>query len=150
MAFVARRPNGRFEIRESRHTDAGPRARTLATFQVLDDRVLAKAAAAATTPFDRADVLDSACRAGAPIAESSVDAAARRLLLELRAGRILSPGLRRLLADELQQKGDSSIGDWVGASADDRGAALRDLLDLGDRLPPTRRSRLTFPSWRRG
>ena len=152
MAYVARRPRGRFEIRESVHTDAGPRARTLATFTKLDDAALRRAAAAATRPFTPDDVRASARRAGATIAPTSADDAARRLLLELRAGRVPSAGLRRLLIDELRthegpalEAGDS-IGDWVGASAEARGEALRDLLALTDRLPSARRRpHLAYP-----
>jgi hypothetical protein len=67
MAFVVARPNGRFEVRESLHTPAGPRARSLAGFDVLTDEVLAKAARRAERPFDREAVLASAQRAGAPV-----------------------------------------------------------------------------------
>ena len=153
MAYVARRPKGRFEIRESVHTPKGPRSRSLATFTELDDVVLARAAAAATSPFVADEVRASARRAGATIAPSAADDFGRRLLRELRAGQPLSPGLRRLLIDALRDEraprldaGDS-IADWVGASANERGAALRDLLTLTDRLPQPlrRRSTLTYP-----
>ena len=43
MAYVVTRPRGRFEIRESVHTDKGPRARSLASFTELSDEVLARA-----------------------------------------------------------------------------------------------------------
>jgi hypothetical protein len=66
MAYVVARPKGRFEIRESLHTPDGPRARSLAGFDVLTDAVLAKAARRAQRPFDVAAVLASASRAGAP------------------------------------------------------------------------------------
>src|SRR5580704_15316332 len=66
MAYVVTRPGGRFEIRESLHTPNGPRARSLAGFDVLTDAVLAKAARRAQRPFDVGAVLASGRRAGAP------------------------------------------------------------------------------------
>jgi hypothetical protein len=68
MAYVVPRPKGRFEIRESLHTAAGPRARSLAGFSVLSDAVLAKAAQRAQRPFDAGAVVASGRRAGAPVA----------------------------------------------------------------------------------
>jgi hypothetical protein len=66
MAYVVARPKGRVEIRESQHTPDGPRARSLAGFDVLSDVVLAKAARRARRPFDSEAVLASGRRAGAP------------------------------------------------------------------------------------
>jgi hypothetical protein len=66
MAYVVGR-GARFEIRESLHTPAGPRARSLANFSRLSDEVLATAERRACRPFDRAKVLASAARAGAPV-----------------------------------------------------------------------------------
>jgi hypothetical protein len=65
MAYVVARPNGRFEIRESIHTQKGPRSRSLANFSLLTDEVLARAAGRATRPFDAGAVLGAARRAGA-------------------------------------------------------------------------------------
>ena len=67
MAYVVARPRGRFEIRESLHTPDGPRAHSLAGFDVLSDIVLAKAARRAQRPFDVGAVLASGRRAGAPV-----------------------------------------------------------------------------------
>jgi hypothetical protein len=67
MAYVVARPKRRFEIRESLHTPDGPRARSLAGFEVLTDAVLAKAAGRAQRPFDVGAVLASGRRAGAPV-----------------------------------------------------------------------------------
>jgi hypothetical protein len=151
MAFVVRRPKGRFEIRESVHTPAGPRARSLATFTQLDEEALARAEKAATTAFDGDEVRASARRAGAPVTASAADRAAAALLHELSRGRRPSPGLRRLLLDALRgqrapalEAGDS-IGDWVGATAETRGDALKDLLSLTDYLPGPRRQALDYP-----
>ena len=154
MAFVVRRPGGRWEVRESVTTEAGPRARSLATFRMLDDDVLRRAETAASTPFDRARVVTAARRAGAPVAEAQVDAAARALLAALAGGAEPSPGLVRLLRDRLdpleapELASGASIADWAAASDTDRGTALRDLLELADRLPAPRRSRLRFPGLR--
>jgi hypothetical protein len=63
MAYVVARPQGRFEIRESVHTDKGPRARSLASFSELTDEVVAKAHRRATRPFDAEAVRASAARA---------------------------------------------------------------------------------------
>ena len=151
MAFVVKRRSGGFEIRESVHTDKGPRARSLATFHTLDEDILRRAADAATTPFDDNAVRTSARRVGAPFAGSSVDEAARRLLLELRAGRRLSPGLRALLQAELGPRPAASLqtdGEfmmWTASSDEERGRALVDLLELGDALPARRRGPLKFP-----
>jgi len=68
MAYVVARPKERFEIRESLHTPAGPRSRTLAGFDVLTGDVVAKAAGRAQRPFDVERVLTSGRRAGAPVA----------------------------------------------------------------------------------
>ncbi len=58
------RPRGRFEIRESVHTPKGPRARTLANFEQLTDKVLDTARLRASTPFDPDAVRASAIKAG--------------------------------------------------------------------------------------
>lgn len=154
MAFVVSRPAGRWEVRESASTPAGPRSRSLATFRVLTDDVLERAGARAATPFVPSAVLASARRAGAPVGESRADAAARALIVELARGRIPRPGLVRLLSNQLdpldppELAAAASIADQIATSDEDRGVALRDLLDLSDRLPPPRRTELQFPGLR--
>src|SRR4051812_40125770 len=101
MAYVARRPNRRWEVRESYATTTGPRARSLASFRVLDSDVLDRAARAAKRPFDRGAVVASARRAGAPVDATAVDRLARRLLAETARGHTPAPGLRRRLARSL-------------------------------------------------
>ncbi len=66
MAYVVARPKGRFEIRESVHTPQGPRARSLAGFTRLTDKVLVTARRRASRPFDAEAVRASAARAAAP------------------------------------------------------------------------------------
>jgi hypothetical protein len=152
MAYVVGRAGRRWEIRESVHTPAGPRARTLATFETLDDAAVERARRAATRPLDRNQVRAAARRVGAPVAEAAVDGAARRLLAELSAGRAPGPALRRLLVNRLaaagpmpELPGGDGIADWAGASAAERAAALHDLLALADRLPAPRRGPLQYP-----
>ena len=152
MAYVARRPGDRWEIREAVATPKGPRARSLASFRSLDAAVLDRAERAAGTTFDRADVVAAARRAGAPIEAPAADRLARELLVELRAGRVPKPGLRTVLEDRLSRvgppatvDGPESVAQWIGVSDEERGKALRELVELGDRLPPTRRRRLRFP-----
>jgi hypothetical protein len=67
MAYVVARRNGRFEVRESLHTPKGPRARSLAGFDVLTDEVLVAAARRAKRPFDAQAVVASGRRAGARV-----------------------------------------------------------------------------------
>jgi hypothetical protein len=89
---------------------------------------------------------------GAPVEEPVADTLARHLISEMATGGEPSPGLRRLLTDQLGRVRPAprldthdSMAEWVGASMARRGEALRDLLGLADRLPPPRRSRLLFP-----
>jgi hypothetical protein len=93
MAFVVARPKGRFEIRESLHTPEGPRAHSLAGFDVLSDEVLAKAARRAQRPFDVGAVLASGRRAGAPTTADGGEANARGHFVE--ASRRMARALQR-------------------------------------------------------
>lgn len=157
MAFVIRRGDGRFEVRESRATPRGPRARTLVTFHAIDDEVLDRAERRAHGPFARDAIRRRATELGAPAGGSPAQSAGRRLLTELGRGRRPSPAVTRLLTRGLDRAGpgagleqtaDSLAGalGWIDATPDARGRALRDLLLLADRLPSHRRSRLPrFP-----
>jgi hypothetical protein len=131
MAFVTPAKSGRFEIRESRSTAAGPRSRTLASFRELDAEAIERAIA----------------RAESPIAPTGVDRAARELLARLARGEEASPMLKRLLLDALESPRRQSVSDsaraaseWVDASAGERGEALADLLELADAVPLRRRA----------
>ena len=147
MAFVVARPGGRFEVRESRATPSGPRARTLATFGVLDDAVVAHVIERAESPIDVQHLVHAARRAGAPVTvgASPADAAARALLAEIRAGHRPSPALAAALSEAVEPSVEVSdsiraAAAWSGATPEERGDALRDLLLLADRLPvPARR-----------
>lgn len=145
MAFVTSTRNGSFEVRESRATPDGPRSRTLATFRELDAATIAKVIERAENPPAREALVAAALRAGATIATTPVDKAARDLLRSLARGESLSPLHRRLLLDALD--GESrQAAEWLGTPLAERGEALRGLLGLGDAIPIRRRPDATsFP-----
>lgn len=149
MAFVVRRSDGRWEIRESYSTERGPRSRTLATFKVMSPRIIELAAAKARKRLDPAAILSAVRRAGVPIELSPDDALAKKLLSRLAHGAKVRPGLRLLLLELLGGPDtpavDDSLAQWMGASDRDRADALKDLLDLADRLPKPRKTPLVFP-----
>jgi hypothetical protein len=150
MAFVVETKRG-YEIRESRATPDGPRSRTLATFREFSDEVVRTAQDRAAQPLDPAHLRAAALRAGAPIAEEPLGRAARDVLRLLAGGAALDPMLRTLLRDALG--GEPEVSDaaraatqWIGAPLRARGDALRELLELGDALPPSlSKNRLSLP-----
>ncbi len=133
MAYVVPRKGGRFEIRESLHTAAGPRSRTLAGFRVLTEQALEAATQRAQRPFDRQAVVRSARRAGArvQVASSGANRAYDRFL----------SGSRRM-ADALSRP--TPIAERI-----DPGLALLELLGFADTIraaqPPRAREPLAFP-----
>jgi hypothetical protein len=132
MAYVVARPKGRFEIRESVHTPDGPRARSLAGFDVLTEAVLAKAARRAQRPFDVEAVLASGRRAGAPArVGAGGEADAQRRFVEA----------SRRMARRLQRP--------PAVRPADPGAVLIDLLGFADAVarhqPPRPPAPLEFP-----
>jgi hypothetical protein len=110
MAYVVARPKGRFEIRESIHTPAGPRARSLAGFEVLTDEVLAKARRRAQRPFDTEAVLASGRRAGAPTAGSAGSESRVSLTRFVEASRRMAQTLQRPPANRPTDPGATLIG----------------------------------------
>ena len=151
MAYVVRRPGGRWEIRESVATKKGPRARTLASFRRLTPAVVAHAVQAASRPTSATAIHAAARRAGAP--RSTADDAARVLLAELARGRPLSPVLRRLLLNALGDHPDhdppgGGVVEWLVATPAERGATLQDLLHLVDAFPLRPRGPLEYPPLR--
>lgn len=125
MAYVVARPKGRFEIRESVHTPRGPRARTLANFGHLTDKVLDTARLRASRPFD----LD-AVRASAE--KASRTAAARRPGRG-RLGSVATPRrrvMRQFAESSRRMAAAIESRPQQAASAPDPGDALIDLLDL--------------------
>lgn len=156
MAFVVSTRNGRFEVRESKSTPQGPRSRTLVSFLELTDELIEKAEKKAEKPIDSQELRRAARRAGAPVAGKPIDQAARKLISELGKGRKLDPPLRHLLtgllprerADDDRPASDSgiSVAAWVGATPEQRGKALVDLLLLADAVPSRREKKpLRFP-----
>lgn len=149
MAYVVRRPGGRWEIRESYSSDAGPRSRTLVTFKVLSPQIISRAARVARRPIDTGQLIRAARRSGVPFESSRSDALAVALLRSINQGNSIRLGLARLLLNRLGDLPDSSLddslADWVGASLEERGDALIDLLGLADRLPKPAISPLRFP-----
>ena len=151
MAYLVRRSPTRVEIRESRSTPRGARSRVLASFpEALTRDVLERAAARATRPFDAGALVRRARARGIPVLERSREPEARALLSRLRRGDPLDPVLAASLRRALAQVPEAAIpeslaevSEWVGASAAERGAALRQLLDLYGRIarsrPPRRR-----------
>jgi len=152
MAYLVCRSPTRFEIRESHSTPRGPRSRVLASFlEALTRDVLDRAATQATRPFNAAALARRARALGIPVLERSREPEARALLSRLRRGDPLDPVLAASLRRALARLPEASIpeslaevSEWVGASAAERGAALRELLDLYGRIArsrPTRRRR---------
>jgi hypothetical protein len=132
VAYVVARSDGRFEIRESHQTPKGPRARTLASFRLLDDTVLAKAARRATSAFDVGSVLDSGRRAGAHMAPSLAAPSACE-----RADSAFVAASRRMAATTSKPQPERMRGD--------PGEALRQLLDFADAVAASRPPRAAEP-----
>lgn len=137
------RAQGRvYEIRECRSTDRGPRQYVLARFRdVLTPEVLEQAEARAHRPFDREKLVASARIRGIPVSPHRTDAAARRLLAELRAGGSVEPGLVALLREALGMLDAEPVpahledaAEWIGRSQVERGKALRGLLRTASRI----------------
>jgi hypothetical protein len=133
MAYVVARRNGRFEIRESLHTDRGPRSRTLAGFSVLTEDVLSAAARRAQRPFDSEAVLRSGRRAGARVQVAGSGASRVR---------------DRFLVGS-KNMADSVSRSPANVARGDAGAALLELLGFADMVragqSPRPRQALAFP-----
>ena len=158
MAYLVRRGADRVEIRESVSTDRGPRSRCLVSFRgALTPDIVARAAAEASRPFDAQALLRRARAADIPVALRSREPEVRALLARLRRSDPLDPALTAVLRAALERlpaeplpDGLEDVADWVGASAAERGEALRQLLDLYGRIEvsrpvPRRPDRARFP-----
>ena len=144
MAYIVPRPNGSWELRRSRATEAGPRSETLLTFRELTGEKIRHAVERAAGDLTPEQVRSAAQRAGAPIALDAARRSALELLQELRAGATLPESWRSALRDVLtnaDQDGGvaDAIATWAGASAEQRGDALHDLLLLADAIPARQR-----------
>ncbi len=161
MAYVVATHPGRFEVRESKVTEKGPRSRTLASFRELTDEVIEKVQASAEKPPAAEELKRAALKVGAPIQDSELDEATKKALRRIASGDRPRPLLRRLLLDALlgedggAQAPNSAnpisdaaraAGEWIGAAPEERAQALRDLLELADALPIRPRSHeIGFP-----
>ena len=150
MAYVVASKPGRFEVRESASSASGPRSRTLASFRELTGEVVQKVQERADKPPTVEELTRAALKAGAPVRGPALDEAARETLRLMAGGDRPDPMLRRLLLDALSDEDRSGrladpkarVSDaaraatqWVGVDAEERGIALRELLDLADALP---------------
>lgn len=159
MPYLVRRGAHRIEIRESLATSRGPRSRLLASFrEPLSPDVLERAGALAARPFDPRALLRRARAAGVAVVERAREPEARALLARLHRRDPLDPVFAVALREALGRQPEASLPEafadvveWVGASAAQRGAALRELLDLYGRItasrspPSRRRKRPRFP-----
>lgn len=151
MAYVVPRRSGGWELRESRATPAGPRARTLASFKTLDGETIDHAIRRASRPLPAEAIRRAATRAGAPIAWDLPDAAGAELLRRLLRHREQpAPAVKRLLLAALGGSveitdAERQAAEWIGATTTERGETLVDLLSLADALPSRRSGELTFP-----
>jgi hypothetical protein len=146
MAYLYIRKSGRVEIREAHSTPRGPRSRTLASFKgTLTEQHLDRAESASTHTLDRSALCARAKELGIPTERSRAGSHARRLTAQLRQGARLDPVLVGVLREQLDGCESAPLPDaladvveWLGASDQERGRALRDVLRLYDRI---RRSR---------
>lgn len=141
MAYVVRRPGGRFEIRESVHTSKGPRARSLANFAVLDEQILAVAGARSLRPFNAAAVLAAARRVSAPVVETaSTMRPARAEVSDADEAQRRFVASSRRMAREIER---------VWGPLSDPGTALIELFDFAEAVrrsqPPRPAEELDFP-----
>ncbi|MGN6557176.1 MAG: hypothetical protein ACTHLH_04090 [Solirubrobacterales bacterium] len=150
MAYVVATKPGRFEVRESVSTPKGPRSRTLASFREMTIETVDRVQANSEKPPTAAELTRLALRAGAPVRGSELDEAASETLRRIASGEQPDPKLRRLLLDALSSQSGTeqppesnglvsdaarAASQWIGVGAEDRGNALRELLELADALP---------------
>ena len=148
MAFIVSRAGRRSEIRESVTTPAGPRSRTLATFDALSSGVLDHASTRASAALDIEALKAEARRSSIPVELPVAERAARTLATQLSQGAAIPPALRAVLAELLHDAAPAGVSDaaraaagWADASPRERGEALHDLLLLADALPQPRLTR---------
>lgn len=143
MAYVVRRRDGRFEIRESVHTPRGPRARTLANFRRLTEETLTAAAGRARRPFDAEAVAMSARRAGIPL--NSLPMTPERSSNRSEEGQ--DTRYRRFVDASRRMAHD--LGPSGPPTTDDPGRALIELLGFAEQVrrsqPPRPLEALAFP-----
>lgn len=146
MAYIVSRRDGRFEIRESSMTPAGPRSSTLAIFSELSEQVLALASARANGSFSSDELRGRATTMGVPWVGNQAALTARRLIAESVSGRPPPPVFEAVLRATLIDASVAAIPpniepllEWIGRSDEYKGRVIRDLLSFGDAFPPSRR-----------
>jgi hypothetical protein len=125
----------------------------LASFSgALTRDVLERAAARASRRFDAETLVRRARAQGIPVEERSREPEARALLARLRRDDPLDPALAAALRSALARVPEApapeplaDVIEWVGASDAERGAALRELLDLYGRIASSRTPRRARP-----
>lgn len=120
MAYLVRRKNGSWEIRESRHTEKGPRSRTLATFREATPEVVRRAIERSDQGLLERELIVKLDEAGIPLPSTDADRAARALLIQIASGMRPSEVLRRALLEELGA-GGADGADRLSPSAVDPG-----------------------------
>jgi len=143
MAYVVARPKGRFEIRESVHTDKGPRARSLASFSELTDEVVAKARRRASRPFDADAVRASAVRASAARARRAAPSATATTTASTPRHR--RPTMRRFVESSRRMAKALETKPPRAGSRRDPGDSLIDLLGFVAQVSSSGRPRVQEP-----
>lgn len=156
MAYITKSRNNLWEIRQSYVTANGPRSKTLATFDVLDDETIARATTRSVAEVTAEELVRSARRAGAPVRTDPARHAAGELLSAIANGATLPPVVALAVADAVGRQWKSpanrhdaralgalsdalkSASRWAGAEDRERAEALVDLLLLADALPTPR------------
>jgi len=150
MASVAKRRDGRFEIRESISTSRGPRSVTLAVFRELSTATLDAAKAKAKRPFDAVEVRRRAIELGAAWIGPSSAEDVRRALAGLAAQTVpptFAAALRestRSVLDDLLDTIEPMLH-WIGKTDAERGEALRQLIKVGETIMRSTDRRRTGP-----
>lgn len=141
MTYIVSRPGGRWEIRETHRTAAGPRSRTLTSFRVLTPEVAEKAIERSSRSLTAWELQKMATEAGALLGTREVDRLARSLLSRKAAGEMPRPGLARALLDALasssaERRDEREQGGRVGDRDDEAaGERLEEVLGLAEALP---------------
>jgi hypothetical protein len=155
MTTLVRRSDGRFELRESRWTKQGPRARTLAIFRELTPEVFDHADARAGRPVNREAIIARAHEIGLHVKRVLGSDDAPALVSRAESGtlwpthaRAVQEAIRGLDPPPLPDHLEAMI-QWMGADDSLRARTLVDLLGLAHAIvlhrEPLRRGPLRFP-----
>jgi hypothetical protein len=135
MAFVVKRKDGSWEIRESRHTEKGPRAFTLVTLREETPDLILRARERSKAGFLESELRRKLDEAGVPPVMTDTDRAARQLLFELETKGPPSEGLRKALLEKLGYSTEPPHADEDEAGLQRIGRIFEDVLDLAVELP---------------